>query len=176
MSKQEITPKYGGRTQTLTENTARVSALVSMAAEDMQRANTGEKVPLGDLERVSAVSLDYLRECSENGTLPTVRGCAARLGVSRIALYEYAKAHPNGGFSKWLEDYSDFCGEICAAAALEGTISAVPAIFVLKSRFQWREAPAQLELGRIDPMANDGRDADELAAEIATKYGELPSD
>lgn len=168
--------KYGGKEQTLQANTARVQTLVGAVADDMERTRTGEKVPLSDLERIKAVATDYMRECAAVGTLPSVRGVAARLGVSRQSLYSYNKQHENSEFSRWLEDFSDACGETMMMAALEGAVQAVPAIFVAKSRYQWREAPQQIELGKINPLSDDGRNADEVAAEIAMKYRELPED
>lgn len=168
--------KYTGKGQTLQANTARVSELVSAVADDMERTRTGEKVPLSDLERIKTVATGYLRECAAAGSLPSVRGIAARLGVTRQSLYDYRKSHENSAFSKWLEDFSDMCGEVMMQAAVEGTVQAVPAIFIAKSRFQWREAPQQIELGRINPLADDGRDTDEIAAEIATRYQGLPED
>ena len=169
--------KYTGKTQTLEANTARVSALVNMAADDMERATTGERIPLDDVERIKGIGTSYLRECSTAGILPTVRGVASRLGVTRQALYYQAKEHPNGALAKWLEDFSDLCGEICMSAAMEGTISAVPAIFVAKSRYEWRETATRFEIGRLNPLSNTyGEDTEETARLIAAKYAELPSD
>ena len=167
---------YGGKEQTLAATVARVSSIVGSAADDLERTTSGEKVPLSDLERVKSVAAAYMRECAVTGKLPTVRGVAARLGVSRQAMYDHRKAHENSAFSKWLEDFSDMCGEVMMQAAVEGAVQAVPAIFIAKARYQWREAPQQIELGRINPLADDGRDTDEIAVEIASKYRELPSD
>lgn len=124
--------KYAGKGQTLQANTTRVSELVSAVADDMERTRTGEKVPLSDLERVKSVAAAYMRECAAVGTLPSVRGIAARLGVSRQSLYDFRKAHENSAFSKWLEDFSDLCGEVMMQAAVEGAVQSVPAIFVAK--------------------------------------------
>ena len=168
---------YKGKQQTIAANTARVSEIVKSVADDMERTRTGEKVPLSDMERIKAIATDYMRECAATGNLPSVRGCAARLGVSRQSLYDYRRSHENSAFSKWLEDFSDVCGETMMAAALEGAVAPVPAIFVAKSRYKWRETPQQVELGRIDPLLSDNnRSADEIAAEIAEKYRDLPGD
>ena len=166
--------KYKGRDQTLSSNTARVSALVEMAAGDMQKVNTGEKIPLTDMVLVRDAADRYLRDCVNNGVLPTVGGCARSMGVTRQSLYDAAKKRPGSEFSRWLEDFSDICGEIMAQAALEGTVAPVPAIFVLKSRYQWREAPAQVEIGKINPITDI--DTEEAAKEIAMKYAALPED
>ena len=167
---------YGGKEQTLAATVARVSSIVGSAADDLERTTSGEKVPLNDDQRVQEVTLKYLRECSTLGVLPTVRGVAARLGVSRQALYDHNKRHPGSTFAKWLEDFSDLCGELTAQAAIEGVAAAVPSIFVLKSRYSWREAPAQLEIGRLNPLNEDGRNIDDIAAEIASRYNALPED
>ena len=100
--KDEISPRYEGRDQTLSANAARVSSLVEMAADDMALTN-GEKVPLSDAQKVRTYGEKYLRECATNAVLPTVRGCAAKLGVTRQALYFYAKQHPNSEFAHWLD-------------------------------------------------------------------------
>ena len=64
---------------------------------------------------------------------------AAKVGVSRNAFYSYSKDHPDSEFSKWLEDFSDLCGELTMAAALDGSVNVVGAIFVAKARYQWKD-------------------------------------
>lgn len=132
----------------------------------MQMANdtSREKVPLGDIKRVRQTASAYLTECAETGTMPTVRGCAARLGLTRGAIYDYVRKHPGGELAKWLEDFSDVCGEVMMTAAMQGTVSPVPAIFVAKSRYSWREAPVQIELGKTEPF--EEIDAEALKARI----------
>lgn len=129
-------------------NTEQNSQIIAQAARELAMANdpTREKVPLWNLEKVRSVAGIYLDECAQTGTMPTVRGCAARLGVTRGALYDYEKHHPGGAFSAWLQDFSDLCGEVMMAAAMQGSLSAVPCIFVAKSRHGYREAPVQIEL------------------------------
>ena len=131
--------RYAGKSQTLSANAARVSELIEAAAENVERVNSGAKVSLKDIDLVKKISANYLRECAESGMLPTVRGVASRFGVSRNALYDYSKRNPGSELSKWLEDFSDLCGELTMAAALEGTVAPVPAIFVAKSRYNWRD-------------------------------------
>ena len=85
--------------QTLDANSARISTLISKAADDARRAVTADRVPLSDIQRVRQTGIDYLSECAATGALPTVRGCAARLGLSRQALYDYAARHPDSGLA-----------------------------------------------------------------------------
>lgn len=42
------------------------------------------------------------------------------------------------------------CGEVMMAAAMQGSLSPVPCIFVAKSRHGYREAPVQIELSNND--------------------------
>ncbi len=139
---------YAGRNQTLTANTEQNAQLIAQAAREMAMTNDAsrEKVPLRDLERVKRTASAYLDECAQTGTMPTVRGCAARLGVTRFALYDFERHHPGSEFSAWLQDFSDMCGEVMMAAAMQGSVSPVPAIFTAKARYSWREAPVQVEL------------------------------
>ena len=174
-TKDDMIPaKYAGKQQTLQANVTRTSELIARAADEMQMANRPEveRVPLRDLERVKVVAAEYLRDCAANGFLPTVRGIAARLGLARIALYEYARYHPGSDFSKWLEDFSDLCGELTMAAANDGTIAAVPAIFTAKARFGFREQPTQLEIVQSNSPLGPVMDAEE----IAERYAELPDE
>ena len=129
-------------------NTEQNSQLIAQAARELAMANdpTREKVSLWHVERVRSVAGEYLDECAQTGTMPTVRGCAARLGLTRNALYNFAERHPGSEFSEWLQDFSDLCGEVMMAAAMQGSLSAMPCIFVAKSRHGYREAPVQIEL------------------------------
>ncbi len=150
MPKDTLT--YTGREQTMSANTEKNAEIIATAAREMHLSTRPEKVSLRDIDRVKSVSVEYLDECAATGVLPTVRGVAARLGISRTAIYNYAGDHPGTEFSKWLEDFSDLCGEITMTAAIHGTVAAIPAIFVAKSRYQWREPAAQVEIGRIESI------------------------
>lgn len=165
--------KYTGRAQTMSTNTARASELVSMAADDMELVNSGgQKIPLSDVKRIREIAAEFFRECADRGTMPNVRGLAARLGCTRQALYYQAKQHPDSDFARWLEDFSDACGEVMMAAAVEGVISPVPAIFTAKARYQWRDT-ITIETPSRDPLGPQ-IDPDALAEQLAEKYAELP--
>lgn len=162
---------YRGRGQTLAVNTDTVSQIVGRAADEMARANATEKVSLARLDRVKEVTARYMEECSESGTLPTVRGMAARLGLSRNAVYDYQRHHPDSPFSSWLEDFSDLCAEIMMQAAAMGAVKEVSAIFVSKARAGWREQPTQLELMPFDNRRRFGSGLS--TEELAEKYSTL---
>lgn len=162
--------RYGGRDQTIATNTGRVGTLVQMAAEDMAKANNvvRVKIPFRDIERVKAAASEYLDICAANGTLPTVRGMAAQLGYTRSAVYERARTHPDEEFAKFLEDFSDICGELTMAAALEGSVNVVAAIFTAKARYNWRDV-VTIEAPVHNPLGENIS-----AEEIEQKYMDLP--
>lgn len=163
---QELT-QYAGRGQTLATNAARTAAIVGNVAREMAMVNSGDKIPLKNLELVKEAALNYLRTCAETGTLPTVRGCAAWCGVTRGAFYEYGRNHPE--FQSWLESFSDICAEVLMQSALEGTSAAVPAIFVCKSRYGWKE--------NEEPQLKDDALPKRDVKEIIEKYADiLPDD
>lgn len=157
--------QYTGRSQTLQINNARTAELVSMAAEEMKRINSAEKIPLTDIEMVRHASQKYLLECAKHGVMPTVRGCAAYFGLTRNALYNFARFHRGSAFQEWLQNFSDICGELLMQSAIEGTASPVPAIFVAKSRYGWRENE-ETPLQDVEPPEPN-------ADEIAAKYADL---
>ena len=164
---------YGGKGQTMEINARGVSAIVADTAANMRLSFTGERVPLNDIRRVIDTATDYLDVCAQAGILPTVRGVAAYLGLSRQALYDAAARNPDGALAKWLEDFSDVCGEAVMQAAMAGVVAPVPAIFTTKARYGWREPPAQYEIAakQVGPL---GEEAD--PSEIAAKYRELPEE
>ena len=162
---------YQGKGQTAEVNRQLVCAIVGdMAVEMEQAADESRRFPLSDLQSVERIARQYVVACANKGSLPSVSGLAAALGRTRTAVYKYANEHQ--AFADFLTDFSDRCGEAAAQAAIVGATQAVPTIFLLKSRFGFREAPTQLEIGQL---RNDLCGTEE-AAVIAEKYLELPSE
>ena len=164
-----MSESYQGKAQTLAANAAQLSDVVALAADEMRMTNSAEKVPLSDLKRIGEVAEDYLTECSTRGILPTVRGVAARLGVSRQALYDAAARKPGGPLDGWLKDFSDLCGELTMQAALSGTVAAIPAIFTTKARYGWREPSTRIEIGQNSPLG-EPTSIDDLISKYSTLY------
>ena len=162
--------KYEGRAQTLTTNTTRVGELVARAAVDMANARDTEervRISLTDVDQVRECAVGYLKECADSGILPTVRGVAGKLGVTRQALYEFSWNHPGSQFARWLEDFSDMCGELTMAAALDGSVNVVAAIFTTKARNGWKDNIT------IDIPVNDPLGKRQTMDAIAAKYKDL---
>lgn len=171
MSTEKSIAKYEGRDQTLQTNTNRVGALVSMAAAGMKNLNDDDnrvRVSLSNMDLVRQAAEVYLDECSAMGVLPTVRGVAGKLGLTRQSLYYHAKHNPDSPFARWLEEFSDLCGELTMAAALEGSVNVVAAIFTAKARYGWRDTISVEMPNTDDPL---GPHADPSV--IAKKYQEL---
>lgn len=165
--------RYGGRSQTITENRAAVSVIVDDMFRQLERASDGSRrIDLNDIDLVDAEARRYTAECATESVLPTVTGLASWLGRSRDSLYKHSRDH--GQFRDWLNMFSDLCGTATARAAMEGTVAAIPAIFTLKARHGWSEGAIEINVGRSDPL---DRTVDErAAAEIAAKYADLPDD
>lgn len=163
--------RYQGRGQTLEANQGAIAQIMGRAADELARANAAEKIPLARLDKIKEVAAAYLDECAEKGMLPTVRGCAARCGLSRFAFYGYQREHPESEFALWLEDFSDLCAEITMQAAAMGAVKEVSAIFIAKARAGWREQPTQLELMPFDNRRRYGQSMS--TEELAEKYSTL---
>ncbi len=164
---------YRGRAQTLATNADCVGRISARAADELIRANATEKVPLHRLDKIKEVAIEYLKECSETGLPPSVRGVAARLGLSRGALYDYKRHHPDGEFSAWLDDFSDLCAEIVMQAAVMGAYKEASAIFTAKARASWAEV-AQVELTYSNKQRfGEGLTTEEIAEKYAAYFDEI---
>lgn len=135
------TKVYAGRGETVAINDEKISALVSDMADGLQKVTDPEsRIQLRDTEIVQRITIQYVRVCANTSTLPTMSGLAKALGCTRQALNKYIKEHPGTPTEEWLTDFSDTCAEVMMQAALSGSVSPVPAIFIAKSRFNWRDA------------------------------------
>ena len=132
---------YGGRSETLAVNDNRISQLVAGAADGMQNLLDPQKrVPLADTKSIAEITIQYVRACAESASLPTMSGLAKAIGCTRAAIYYFIKEHPEHESAKWFEDFSDTAAEVMMQAALSGTVAPVPAIFIAKARYNWRDA------------------------------------
>lgn len=146
-----------------------VSSLVADAAAGMKAvADPTRRVPLSDVEMVRAVTCGYLEHCSARGVLPSMSGLALCLGCSRQALYAHIRRNPDSETAEWLMGFSDVCGELVMQASLSGAVQAIPAIFIAKCRYGWKENVADLT---VEPKQTN------LTADaIVERYADLPDD
>ena len=177
MSTEKSIAKYEGRDQTLQTNTGRVGALVGMAAANLRNVNSdddGIRGKLSDMGLVQMAADEYLMECASLGVLPTVRGVAGKLGLTRQTLYHHAKRNPDSQFAKWFEEFTDLCGELTMQAALEGSVNVVAAIFTTKARYGWRDN-FSVEITNTDDPLGERPSPEAIAAKWA-EVGDLLDD
>ena len=163
----DMVDRYKGRAQTAAVNAECIGKLSARAADEMIRANAAEKIPLHQLDKIKQIAAEYLSECSDSGLPPSVRGVAARLGVTRGALYDYKRHHADSEFAKWLDDFSDLCAEIVVQGAIMGAYKEASAIFLAKARASWIET-AQVDIKYNGPNYDRGLSQEELAEKYST--------
>ncbi len=154
------------RQDTIIANRALVSQIVAMGAEGLRKISSGEKVSLNDTDAVKEATARYMEQCARAGTMPGMAGLSAEIGYSRQNIYHDIKQNPSAETTKWLKACSDYFGEMMAAGALSGAVSAIPAIFTLKARFGWREED--------EGMPKDSKPPEESPEEIASRWQDLP--
>lgn len=153
------------KSDTLEANEERVRNIVTMAAAGLAHvADKGQRVKLSDTETVKRITLEYMRVCAENSAIPNTSGLARALGMSRQALYDFIKRHPDGETTEWLKDVSDSFGQILIDAAITGVTAPIPSIFAAKARYGWREDDRP-------EITDDHRLTDEESEELLEKYG-----
>ena len=171
----KLSKVYGGRSETLAVNDVRISQLVANAADGMQNLlDPRKRVPLADTQRIAEISIQYVRACSESATLPTISGLAKAIGCTRSAIYDFIKKHPDHESAKWFEDFSDTAADVMMQAALSGTVAPVPAIFIAKARYNWRDA-ITIEAVPVDPLGKEYT-AEEIKKRIIENVVDLPED
>ena len=157
------------RSETIEANEKQIQKIVSVMTEGMKhKARENGKIKLSDTWAVKEITIRYMEICAENAALPTMAGLSQALGVSREALYDHVKRHPQDETSRWIRDTSDTFGEILMQSALSGTVSAIPAIFTAKARYGWREDDSGFDRS-VEPLPDQA-----TPEAIAEKYSDLP--
>ncbi len=82
--------RYGGRSQTISNNAAGLSEVIREAAENIEKRNAVARADLADMDEVYKRTVAYLRHCEACSSLPDVAGLAAWMGFSRRGLSAYA--------------------------------------------------------------------------------------
>ena len=162
--------QYGGKAQTADINREIISGIVDGMKIQMEAAtDPARRFPLTDEKRLNSVTKAYLEACASAGALPTVTGLAAACGRTRDSLYKFADTHED--FREWLENFSSMAGEAMGAAAIHGATAAIPSIFILKSRFGFKDV---VSVEQVQPKSALGSTVDPDT--IAARYAELPED
>ena len=91
------------------------------------------RTDLFDAASVKAVTREYMEHCSEAGSLPTVMGLSAALGISRRWLNRFLREHPETEGAKFLEVVKELFADVLTQAGLSKHISEALTIFILKN-------------------------------------------
>lgn len=139
MDAMNLEIRGSNRLYSKTEDTSdKISYLVHNATEAM--TNLPEKIALRDTETVKDVSLRYLRSCEQTGVLPSKIGLARACGMTRAAIDDFMRRHPEHETTTFLSLFCDTCAELLNNSALIGGVHPIVAIFCSKAIYKWREA------------------------------------
>ena len=158
------------KSDTLAANEERIRNIVTLGAAGLMRvSDKDKKIRLSDTEAVKEVTIQYVNMCAKYSILPNMSGLAKALGMSRQALYYHISHHPdNDETTEWLKDCSDSFGQMMMDAALSGVVAPIPAIYMAKARYFWRE-------NDIPDSYSSSKGYERYSAEeIAERYTDLP--
>lgn len=121
-------------------------------------------VDLQDVESVQARTLDFLEGCKLAARVPLWGGlCARGFGLSRQFVARWMANHQHHDTSKYLMVVREAFADSLASAALNGSVSPIPAIFSLKSQCGWRDSGAEEDVVEIE-------DEDTITAEQIKRW------
>ena len=156
------------RAEAREQNDAELSKLIDISLAGLRNVASGEQgVALADTDTVKEITLKYMEMCRERSVIPSFTDLASAIGCTRQAFYAFIKAHPGHPTSNWLLHLRDVFSDILAKSALNGTTRDIPSIFVLKSKYGWRED--------VDDMPQNDNSQEQMDVEtIMEKYKDLP--
>ena len=97
---------------------------------------TGKQLTWEDTEEVRERTYNYFEACAKASVIPTLNGLASLgFGVSRIAMYNFMRDHPNSPTTEFLTRVKDIIADILQNGALKGQLNPVMSIFVLKNGY-----------------------------------------
>ena len=112
--------------------------------EELRRG--AEAVDLQDSESVRARTLEFLESCELAARVPLWGGlCSRGFGLSRQYVARWISTHQGHDSCAFLLRIKEAFADALASAALNGSVSAIPAIFSLKNQAGWRDSGADAE-------------------------------
>ena len=155
-------------TPDVSANEEAINRIVHFAQEGLKNViANGGRVRLDDTPTVQAITWNYLDVCSQNGMIPTMTGLSMAIGCTINAVDDHMRRHPDSETTAWIRFVKNIFAEILAQSMLAGKTVPIPSIFVLKSRYNWRDDQPE-DIG--DQDRTDKMDA----KTIMEKYGDLP--
>ncbi len=166
--KKKTTKMYSKANDWREVNDAELSKIIGISLTGLQNvADTQKHITLSDTEAVKDITMRYMQVCMEHSVIPSFVDVANAIGCTREAIYVFMKNHPDHETSKWFRHLRDVFSDVVAKCAMNGALAGIPTIFVLKSRFGWRED--------ADDMPQKDVSKEHLDADtIVEKYQDLP--
>lgn len=131
------------KSDTLAANEERIKNITLLTAAGLANVATpGARVQLSDTATVQEITLNYTKTCAEYSVIPSISGLAKALGMTRQALHDHVKRHPDDPTSEWIKEVSDSFGQILMDAAVSGVVAPIPAIYATKARYGWSDHDA----------------------------------
>ena len=138
-------------------------------AQGMEALNRirGERTNLDDLEAVEAATRQYLEACTRAGTVPSISGFSASLGISRQWFHRYIETH-NTPSARYLDAVRAMFAGILEQMALNRATSEPVSIFLLKNSGTGQTDRLELQAQPI----NDPNDSEITADDILKRYAD----
>lgn len=112
------------------------SIITSKSFERLHNSNSnGRPCAFSSREECLEEVEDYFKLCYECNVIPTIASLALYLGLNRDTLYNYANNPKIYKFSDVLKNAIDTCQSYQEGAVLDGSIQAVPFIFLSKNYY-----------------------------------------
>lgn len=124
-----------------------------------------KRISLGDTEKLIDACKRYLDLCAEHGLVPSFQGLAGVCGVSRIALYEFLKSHPDSESGIFLERCRTIFMSMRQSAVDRGAAAEAMSIFLAKNSYQG--FADRVEIEPVQPQTPYQTKSD---SELAQKY------
>lgn len=165
---ERMKPKRPSKRDLIEANKDTISSIVGDLADRLEEAERcSKKADMRDLPTIKDITLRYIRSCQISGTVPSMAGLSLAIGITPQSMSIYMKRHPDSETTKWLKTIKEHFGDLIGQSALNGSVAPVPAIFVLKSNYGWRDDP--------EPEVQNNDGSEELSPDaIAAKWSDLP--
>ena len=123
------------------------------------------KIDWNNLEQVKARALLYLEACAKSQSVPSVMGLAVHgFGVSRQALNEWIKQHPDSETADFIKRVKDCIADSLTDSSLHNSVNPIMAIFQLKNHHEHSDRV------EIEPVPHVPVETEFSAEDIRKRY------
>ena len=130
-----------------------------------------ESADLQDTDELVQRAEQFVEGCERSAAVPLWSDfCALGLGLSRQYLNSWMRSHPHHTSTQYLLKVKEGFASSLAAAALNGAVSPVPAIFTLKAIAGWKDSGPD-EANVVDEAEEDYRTPEQIRQWLMDAYG-----